>query len=123
MWNFIYANDTEGNAAGGSHEALVQSVLAGRPLRVLFDVSDVNAASHNCAATFVKHGHVFAQISFVVSEWMNEEKDILRFSTGNLAYIMNLSTTGKTHARLHDGARGTYTEGEYRHAVRWFAEE
>jgi len=125
MWKLIYAHDVHGNQVEGEHAHLVNAVLRGQPLRVLFDVAEddvAQAAGHNCAAVFLKHGYVFGQISFAVSEWMNGEKDLLRFSTGNLIYVMNLSTSGHTHARLIDGTNGTYTENDYRHAVRWFVE-
>jgi hypothetical protein len=122
MWKLIYAHDVNGTQTAGDKAELFKLVHGGQPVRVMFDVDDTRVTSLSCDSVFIRHGEVFAQTSFVNSEWADPDRELMKFSTPSSVVVFNLSTSGKGHFRTQRAQNDAY-DGAFRYAISWYVQD
>lgn len=122
MWKLIYSHDTNGTRTGGDKDELIKLVQDGQPVRIMFDVDDSRVTSLNCESVFIRFGEVYAQTSFVYSDWSDPDRELMRFSAPSSVMIFNLSTSGKSHVRSQHSPE-LVDDRVVRHGISWFVQE
>jgi len=122
MWKLIYSHDTNGTRTAGDKDKLMKLVHEGQPVRIMFDVEEGRVTSLNCESVFIRNGEVYAQTSFIYSDWSDPDRELMRFSVPSSVMTFNLSTSGKSHVRNQHSPE-LVDDRIFRHAISWFVQD
>lgn len=118
----LYEHDSNGTPIGdGNKKALLDHIKSGGGVRISFyDQAQDRTTLLTPIAVFTRYEDVFAQVAYLVSDWVEPDHDLLKFYEPASTYSLNISTSGSAQRRVTDSS-GRGAVDSLRLAARWFA--
>jgi len=118
-WRLIYHHDKQGNPLYGRKQALIDLVMEGRPVRVVWPLRDDVAHAGDAGFLTVMNGEVFAQLRGIIRQKPDREtrKRIALDAEDQSSWHAILSTTGEL--RSFQSVKSKLADSQFE--LKWYA--
>lgn len=115
----LYSHDQNGMRLDGDKAALIAHIKQGGSARIcFFDAAANRATTVIPMVLFTNLDDAFAQVGWILSDWMPADSPLLQFYDPPSSFTLNISTSGAAHRRIIDNM-GTVAVDTIKMGIEW----